>query len=181
MAGSVTDSAIDAAYWFLNRANKDGLTLEDEKIHHLLFLAQVHFAAANNMELLMPSLFMCGDEGFFEPNLAVMFALGHPYMPPKKLAEKAEVFLEDIWNKYAKLPLKELTFMIKSNPAYRNCYAVGSKNIVPLKTTVEKFVKNSNISDTNHTYAGNRKKISYSQNGPVVVSKWNPRKVSVKK
>lgn len=55
------------------------------------------------------------------------------------------------------------------------------KNIAPLKTIVENFTKNANISRTNAAYAAANKKVSYSQNGPVVVSKWNPRKVSVKK
>lgn len=76
MAGSATNSAIEVAYWFISRAEDEGLFLEDEKLHHLLFLAQVHFALANNMELLMPSLFVCGENGFSEPNLAVMFAQG---------------------------------------------------------------------------------------------------------
>ena len=76
---------------------------------------------------------------------------------------------------------KELNLMIKSNPAYQNCYVSGAKNIAPLKTIVENFTKNANISRTNAAYAAANKKVSYSQNGPVVVSKWNPRKVSVKK
>lgn len=71
--------------------------------------------------------------------------------------------------------------MIKSNPAYQNCHVSGAKNIAPLKTIVENFTKNANISRTNAAYAAANKKVSYSQNGPVVVSKWNPRKVSVKK
>lgn len=93
MAGSATNSAIEVAYWFISRAEDEGLFLEDEKLHHLLFLAQVHFALANNMELLMPSLFVCGENGFSEPNLAVMFAQGRPYMPPKKLSDKVSNFL----------------------------------------------------------------------------------------
>ena len=41
-----TDTAIDIAYWFFNRAEKDGIYLETEKMQHLLFLAQIHFAMA---------------------------------------------------------------------------------------------------------------------------------------
>ena len=72
MAGSATNSAIEVAYWFISRAEDEGLFLEDEKLHHLLFLAQVHFALANNMELLMPSLFVCSENGFSEPNLHIV-------------------------------------------------------------------------------------------------------------
>ena len=42
MAGSATNSAIEVAYWFISRAEDEGLFLEDEKLHHLLFLAQAH-------------------------------------------------------------------------------------------------------------------------------------------
>lgn len=179
MAGSATDSVIDTAYWFINRAEDDGLFLDDEKLQHLLFLAQVHFAIKNNMEFLMPSLFVCGNDGFYEPNLKVMFSQGRPFMPKKILADKVETFLEQIWNKYATISLKELEMMIKSNLAYQNCYTEGSINIISQKTLVENFVKNDSMS-TNNDYMKKNKKFSYSQNGPVVVSKWNPRKVSVK-
>lgn len=129
MAGSATNSAIEVAYWFISRAEDEGLFLEDEKLHHLLFLAQVHFALANNMELLMPSLFVCGENGFSEPNLAVMFAQGRPYMPPKKLSDKVSDFLGKVWKRYAPLSAKELNLMIKSNPAYQNCYISGAKTL----------------------------------------------------
>ena len=46
-----TDTAIDIAYWFFNRAEKDGIYLETEKMQHLLFLAQIHFAMAYNMQI----------------------------------------------------------------------------------------------------------------------------------
>ena len=71
-----TDTAIDIAYWFFNRAEKDGIYLETEKMQHLLFLAQIHFAMAYNMQILVPSLFVCNKDGFFEPNLKRMFAAG---------------------------------------------------------------------------------------------------------
>lgn len=96
MAGSATNSAIEVAYWFISRAEDEGLFLEDEKLHHLLFLAQVHFALANNMELLMPSLFVCGENGFSEPNLAVMFAQGRPYMRRKNFPTRSAIF----WTRY---------------------------------------------------------------------------------
>ena len=70
----------------------------------------------------MPSLFVCGENGFSEPNLAVMFAQGRPYMPPKKLSDKVSDFLSKVWKRYAPLSAKELNLMIKSNPAYQNCY-----------------------------------------------------------
>lgn len=181
MAGSATNSAIDVAYWFIHKAEHENIHLEDEKLHHLLFLSQVHYALKHGMELLMPSLFICGNNGFFEPNLNVMFAQGRPYMPKKSLSEKVEDFLEKVWKRYAHLNEKELTLMIKSNPAYQNCHIRGTQNIAPLKTIVENFIKNPDTATYSSTRATANKKVSYSQNGPVVVSKWNPRKISTKK
>ena len=77
-----TDTAIDIAYWFFNRAEKDGIYLETEKMQHLLFLAQIHFAMAYNMQILVPSLFVCNKDGFFEPNLKRMFAMGRHKRTP---------------------------------------------------------------------------------------------------
>lgn len=181
MAGSATNSAIEVAYWFIGKAEDEGIFLEDEKLQHLLFLAQVHFALTNNMELLMPSLFVCGENGFYEPNISVIFAQGRPYMPPKKLPNKINEFLSKVWKRYAPLSVKELNLMIKSNSVYQNCHISGTQNIVPLKTIVENFAKDNNISRATSTYTSTNKKVSYSQNGPVVISKWTPRKVSIKK
>lgn len=180
MAGSATNSAIEVAYWFINKAEQENSRLEDEKLQHLLFLSQIHFALKNNMELLMPSLFVCGEDGFFEPNLNVMFSQGRPYMPPKSLPEKIEDFLGKVWKRYASLSAKELNLMIKSNPAYQTCYIRGTQNIAPLKTVVESFVKDPDTATYSSTRTTANKKVSYSQNGPVVVSQWKPRKISSK-
>ena len=122
-----TDTAIDIAYWFFNRAEKDGIYLETEKMQHLLFLAQIHFAMAYNMQILVPSLFVCNKDGFFEPNLKRMFAMGRPFMPPVKFPAKIDSFLESIWNKYGKTSLIGLEKLIKSNSAFKeNCIAAAN-------------------------------------------------------
>ena len=129
-----TDTAIDIAYWFFNRAEKDGIYLETEKMQHLLFLAQIHFAMAYNMQILVPSLFVCNKDGFFEPNLKRMFAMGRPFMPPVKFPAKIDSFLESIWNKYGKTSLIGLEKLIKSNSAFKeNCIA-GTINVIDLSS-----------------------------------------------
>ena len=67
------DSAIDIAYWFLNKAEDAGIYLDDEQIHNLLFLSQVHYALQNRQEVLMPSLFLCSEDGIIEPALHRIF------------------------------------------------------------------------------------------------------------
>ena len=161
-----TDTAIDIAYWFFNRAEKDGIYLETEKMQHLLFLAQIHFAMAYNMQILVPSLFVCNKDGFFEPNLKRMFAMGRPFMPPVKFPAKIDSFLESIWNKYGKTSLIGLEKLI-------------TINVIDLKAVVDSFIKSSKAAQKNNAFSNNRKKVMLSQNGPVVVSKWQPRKIDI--
>ena len=178
MSIPATNSAIDVAYWFINRADKDGVAVEDEKLQHLLFLSQLHYASAYNMEFLMPSFFVCDENGFSEPNLAVIFAQGRPFMPPKKLPEKASLFLEEIWEKYKKSPVKELAKIVKSNPEYGTCLKAGHGNLADMGRLVDGFNAMTGAVGRNNAYSDNQKKILFSQNGPVIVSKWKPRKVS---
>ncbi len=48
-------------------------------MQYLLFLAQVHYAMAYNMEMLTPSLFVCNHSGF-EPNLKRIFCHGRGHL-----------------------------------------------------------------------------------------------------
>lgn len=172
MSIPATESAIDIAYWFFERSEQDKLFLEDARLQHLLFLSQVNFAQKYNGEVLMPSLFICTDDGFIEPTLNKIFSNGRPFMPLPKLDVKVSNFLEDIWQKYAKMPLESFSHLIKNSSAYRDSFQPGEKIIVELKDVLEKFkAANTNMEDT-------RKKMLISQNGPVLVSKWQPRKVS---
>ena len=178
MATAATDSSIDIAYWFFGRAEDDGIYLETEKLQHLLFLAQVHYAMTYNMELLMPSLFLCDKTGFFEPNLSRMFAQGRPFMPRVKFPSKINLFLEGIWQKYGAYTEQKLSNIIRKNPIYGENYTVGTTNIVSIQNAVDHFVAAAKKT-AKDSRADNRKKILLSQNGPVVVTQWQPRKVEV--
>ena len=167
------DSAIDLAYWFLNKAEATNIYLEDKQIHALLFLAQLHYALKNRQEMLVPSLFICCDEGIIEPSVARIFSQGHPFMPPVKFNDKLSAFLNDIWEKYGTLSSAKLEDLIKRSAAYKDHYHEGVKNIVNISQVIEKF------SNLEHQASGNfRKKVLISQNGPVMVSRWTPRKIS---
>lgn len=166
------DSAIDIAYWFLNKAEDAGIYLDDEQIHNLLFLSQVHYALQNRQEVLMPSLFLCGEDGIIEPALHRIFSQGRPFMPPIKLNDKLTVFLNGIWDKYGTLPAQRLKELIKKSAAYKDHCIAGSKNIINISQVIEKFTNLDNKASGNF-----RKKVLISQNGPVMVSQWNPRKL----
>ncbi len=175
-----TDTAIDVAYWFFNRAEKDGLYLETDVMQHLLFLAQLHFAINYNMQLLTPSLFVCDHTGFYEPNLKRMFAFGRPFMPAVKFPDKIELFLESVWAKYGKLSLLSLQKITKSNPAFKEMCISGTVNTVDFNVVVKHFIEQNKKSQKNNAFTDARKKVLFSQNGPVVVSQWQPRKVDFK-
>ena len=173
-------SSLEAANWFFRRADKDDHYLENDKLHQLLFLAQVHFALNNNMEYLIPSLFVCDERGFFEPNLAKILNYGMPLMEAPTFAEKINSFLELIWQKYSPMNCQELADFIKNSDSYLDNYQTGKKNIVALEDMAQKFKSSLNPRSFSKAGASGNRKILISQNGPVMVSAWQPRKLGSK-
>lgn len=172
MTVTATDSALDIAYWFIQKAERDHMFLDNEKLFHLIFLAHVTYAKTNKTTVLSPCLFICDENGFTEPNLKRMFSMGRPFMPLVKLENNISSFLETIWNKYISLTTGDFIDLIKNSAAYKEYYKVGEKNLVSVNEILDKFTTNKDNNPMNFT-----KKIRLSQNGPVVVSKWNPRKL----
>lgn len=182
MSTSATDSSFEVAGWFINRAQKDEWFLENEKIQNLLFLSQLHYALQHKMELLMPSLFIVNNEGFREPNIEQALRLNRNVMIPSRIPAEVEQFLEKIWHIYGAMSLKQLSDIIKKHTNYPTIYPSSTKNIAELKTIVENFNSYCNITKKddikgNKISGSKDKKILISQNGPVVVSKWQPRKL----
>lgn len=165
-------SAFDAAYWFLQFADKKQFFIEDEKLHHLLFLAQIVYMQRHGDEILFPSMFIATEKGFLEPNLLKVFANGHPYMPHIKIDDKTAVFLEQIWDKYAHLPLLDLRSTIKQSQAFQSYYHKDNIIAVDMKQISELFKTDKEKTPNN--------RIRMSQHGPVVVSQWQPKKVNKK-
>ena len=173
-----TGSAVEVAYWFLDRATKDKKKLESDKLQHLLFLAQALFSSGDkNTPVLMPATFVCCKEGFVEPNVDKILELGKPLFSKHNFDKKIELFLETIWKKYSELSAIQIANVLKSHKFYKENYVAGEKNIVHLKYMVENFSGNSNIKKNEDTDKKEEKKMLLSQNGPVLVSKWKPRKI----
>lgn len=176
MPAPALNSALEAAEWFYQKAEAGGWLLESEKLQHLLFLAQVHYAIANNGAYLLPSLFICDDNGFSEPGLAATLKFGRPLQTKPVFSDGIETFLNLIWQKYASLSLRDLTAFVKNTSSYSNNYRPGEKNITCLEELTKSF--RNNLSRRNTPSARTPRKISFSQNGPVVVSQWQPRKLN---
>ena len=173
----ITDSALDVAGWFYKRAKTEGLYLEHERLQHLLFLSQSHFALSNKNSMLMPSLFVCGRDGFFEPTIAKMIANGNNQFPETEFNKQITLFLEAIWKKYSNLSLRDLSDLIKSHTSYDKYYISGKKNIVSLQDMITEFKVIHHLNAEKPIMGKENKKILISQNGPVVVSKCQPRKL----
>ena len=175
------DSVLDIANWFFKKSEKDCWYLDDCKVQHLLFLAQLHYALEHDRRYLAPACFIADENGFSEPTLGHFLDFGRPLMASPRLDEKITLFLEKIWKKYALLNLSELTEIIKSSRGYKDNYVVGNKNIVDILSLIADFSANAGIIKSTDVSQSNAKKILLSQNGPVVVSKWQPRKLSATK
>ncbi len=169
-------SSLEIANWFFKKSDIDDVHLENSKLHHLLFLSQMHYALTHNMQHLFPAVFICDQDGFQEPNIAHILSFGMPLMNFPKFNNDISSFLNLIWQKYASLSNPELTNIIKSSEIYQNNF---NKN----KTTI---IEHNNICQSLKSFSNkktayepsSKRKVLISQNGPVVVSKWQPRKLS---
>lgn len=174
MSYSAADNSIDVAYWFFDRAADNMKPLDDAKAQHLVFLSQLLYAGAYDRAMLVPSVFVCSEEGIFEPNLKKILSQGRPFMPRARFSSKINDFLEEIWKRYADYTTNDMARFVKSINIYKENYKKDTKTILDFKSIVESLNKNSKISAN----SDEKRKILQSQNGPVVVSQWHPRKVS---
>lgn len=174
------NSAFDVANWFFKKSDSEGLYLESEKLQHLLFLAQMHYALLNENEYLFPSLFICDHTGFVEPTLQKALSFGRPLMEAPEFSSEINEFLNLIWQKYSPMSIKALAEFIKNSASYNECYQSGRRNIIDIHDFASGFKSSLNASAFNQSKSASPKKILLSQNGPVVVSKWSPRKLTPK-
>lgn len=174
------NSSLEVANWFFKKAEADGWYLENEKLQHLLFLSQAHYAINNANSYLMPAAFVCDENGFTEPGLQAALAFGRPLMGKAALPAEINAFLSLIWQKYAPMSIRDLAAFIKASAAYTQNYRPGRRNIVSLSDISSQFRGNLSGQALSRASAAKSKKILISQNGPVVVSEWQPRKLNQK-
>lgn len=167
-------SSLDVVHWFYKKAEKTHIVLEESKVQHLLFLTQMHHVLKSG-QLLTPSLFVCGKDGFFEPTIRTLLNFGLPLMELPKFDKDTLVFLELIWRKYAPWKNDELKDFIVSLDCWKNFYHPERELIVNPVSIIDSF------SNSIHSVAPQpavTNKVMMSQNGPVRVSNWQPRKVN---
>ena len=128
--------------------------------------------------MLMPCLFLCDEQGFFEPTLRKMFAQGRPFMSPAKFDKNISVFLEQIWKEYGSWSLAQFKHLITRLPLYTSCYHQGVTTVLSWNSLIDKSMEYGTMYESGKSNF--KTKVLVSQNGPVVVSQWTPRKVSNK-
>ena len=170
MTKSATKSALDVANWFFKKAEASQAYLEEDKLHALIYLAQTHYSLKYDMQYLIPSLFVCDNNGLFEPNLKKILEFGMPLMNEPSFPRKINEFLELIWQKYATKNTFELISLIKDSQVYQKHHVKDEITLLTLDEMTQYFGMPVESKTT--------QKIRISQNGPVVVSKWQPRKIS---
>ena len=164
-------SSLDITNWFCKKAEADLTTLSDLKIQHLLFLAQFDFIR-NFKQFLYPSLCVCGKSGFYNPTIRTILSFGLPLMGTPKFFPETEHFLNSVWQKYGVLSEEKLSSYIFSLECWKRSYKPNEETIVNLLSfALENADKHTSLSS-------NQPKIMISQNGPVKVSAWHPRKLS---
>lgn len=174
MTDKAITSSLDITNWFCKKADTAGITLGEPKIQHLLFLAQIHFALKEG-QTLMPSLFVCGRSGFYEPTIRTILGFGLPLMSKSHFSAEINDFLELIWQKYALQKDAELDRFIISLECWKHFYRPEEETIVNPMYFTDSFA--GSIQKNGESGDSAKSKILISQNGPVKVSAWHPRKL----
>lgn len=179
MTNKMITSALDITNWFCKRADTENISLQEAKIQHLLFLAQIHFALQSG-HCLMPSFFVCGKSGFYEPNIRTIMQFGLPLMANPNFSPDTNNFLELIWQKYGHQDEAELNRFIISLECWKQSYRPERDVIIDISRLADSFSSSIKSYGTRDLSTSNSK-IMLSQHGPVRVSSWHPRKLNTNK
>ena len=171
MSSKKNNSDINVAYWFYRKAEKQNIKLSEAKIQHLLFLTQMHYSMKHE-ELLMPSLFVYSKSEIYDPAVRTIMDYGFPLMPTPEFDADVSDFLELIWQKYASLSQEQLQEFIYSLKYFQNLTPQKDDIIINPLNLIDSF-----SSSIRYKKSETKSKIMISQNGPVKVSKWTPRKL----
>ena len=174
MSNRTIPSSLQIADWFYKKASADGTLLNETKVQHLLFLTQIHFILKHG-RFLYPSLFICSETGFYNPTIRTLLDFGLPLLPTAKFSNETENFLNIIWQKYAHQTEKQLTSFILSLECWKRFHHPSQEIIVNPMMLIDSFAETIHKSAKKPVATS---KIMISQNGPVKVSSWQPRKLS---
>lgn len=122
---TAVSSSFDVAYWFKNRAEREGIILSVMKLQRLLFLAQAYFAGSTRGERLMPSMFLVTEQGPVEPNLLRVMDAGLQNIESVEPRRAVVDFLDGIWETFGRQSQERLDEMVFSSPPVQQAMQEG--------------------------------------------------------
>lgn len=176
MSSANIKSVFEIANWFFRRADKDDIGLDNAKLQQLMFLAQLHFAISNNHTPLFAGFFIQTPKGIEDPNLSQLLQLGLPLITKSDFEKSTADFLELIWKKYSPLSVLQLDDLIRKSVCKPATQSNSVLAPIDINTVAAEFHNNIKY-NADTVQPAPKQKVLISQNGPVVVSQWQPRKV----
>ena len=167
-------STLNIAYWFYNKSKMLNKNFSEQKLQYLLFLSQMHYSVKYE-KLLMPSLFVYSRSGIYDPSIRTIMDYGFPLMPQPQFDDEIKDFLNLIWQKYSSQSEAKLQEFIYSLKCFKHFYGEKNEIIINPLNLVDSF---SSSQTEKKSASSPKSKIMISQNGPVKVSTWAPRKLN---
>ena len=189
--------------WILNRALREDLRLQPQKLHALLFLSQLYYCAGFKGKKLMPATFIMEKEiGPFEVNTYYLMQKDqntfNSFYTNFEDDPNMKYFIEGIWLKFSKVSANLLKSYCTNNIAWKNTLEKpnGSeisffdikKAAYELATTTPPQTSSEQIKQFRETDINKiklplpkdvviKRKIQTVTGKHVQVSKWNPRQM----
>ena len=172
MTNSKIYSSLDVIYWFFHKFGTTKTPADKQKTQHLLFLSQMHYLLKNK-KILFASFFISDKNCFYEPTLLKIIQTGFPLNYNFSMNKTDCDFLDLIWQKYSPLSANELNTFIEK---FYNFIETTENAIINPFEILKSF---SDFIQVNHEKTSfTKSKIMLSQNGPVRVTEWKPRKIN---
>ncbi|MEQ8344807.1 MAG: hypothetical protein RIB84_08355 [Sneathiellaceae bacterium] len=126
-----TRSALDIAFWLLERGMIEGWPLPPKRLRAMMYLAQARFAEREARKL-MPATFLVTRQGPLEPTVTLVLVSGlkRPWAP--LLPPAAATFMEDFWERYGRLATSDMQKEVSRHPAWVDAWALGPGTEVQL-------------------------------------------------
>ena len=169
------NNAFDVSIFFDDTAIKEGIYLQPQKLHKLLFLSQAYYAVAFDRKL-MPAIFIADELGPIEPNVYLAFSKGRPEIDVDLfLPFEVQSFLENIWQRFGTYSVERLGKITNETLAYKNARERGDRAEIPLIEMKFSFKNPGQVPSVDQLV---KPKMMRTQSGRAVeVQTWTPRKV----
>lgn len=142
MATTAVESVIDVALWFMDRARRDDVYLQPQKLQRILYIAQGSFAAMHHGRKLMPAVFVAGETGPQDPNVFRLFERGRPSnVTADRILPEVENFLSVVWRRYGHHSTEYLNQQIQYHEIYRAAFRKGLGEEIPYLAIVKFFTR----------------------------------------